>query len=88
MSFGIVDIPDVPDRAGSDFDRAVREKLTSAQPVELPIYTAQQLNALTASIWRGHIVRCSNGDAGSECLAYCTGFNWKVIELGGNISLS
>ena len=88
MSLKIIDIPDVPERTGSDFDRAVRERLTSEHTSKLPVFTTQYLNTLTASLYRGHLVRCSNGDAGSECLAYCDGFNWKVIQLGSNVSIS
>lgn len=88
MSLRIIDIPEVPNRDGNEFDRSVRNKLTSAQPVKLPEFTYQELTALTARVWEGYIVRCSNGDAGDECLAYCDGFNWKVIDLGSSISLS
>jgi len=88
MSLGIIDIPDAPSRSGSHFDRAVKEKLDSAQPVKLPIFTTQQLNSLTARLFAGYIVRCSNGDAGDECIAYCNGFTWKVLQLGDNIALS
>lgn len=87
MSLGIIDIPDVPERDGNDFDESVKERLTSAHPVKLPIYTVQQLNLLTPITFKGYIVRCSNGDAGAECVTYCDGFNWKVITLGSNISL-
>ena len=88
MSLNIIDIPDVPQRDGNDFDNAVKERLTSAHPTKLPIYTVQELEDLTASLFKGYLVRCSNGDAGSECLAYCDGFNWKAIQLGSNIALS
>ena len=88
MRLNIIDIPDIPERDGNDFDRAVKERLTSAHPVKLPIYTVQQLDVLTPRLFEGYIVRCSNGDAGSSCLSYCDGFNWKVVQLGSNISLS
>ena len=88
MSLSIVDIPEPAPRPGNDFDRAVKEKLTSAQPVKLPVLTVQQLNALTARAFEGYLVRCSNGDAGDECLAYCTGQKWVVIQLGSKISLT
>ena len=88
MSLELIDIPDVPARDGNEFDKAVKERLTSAHPVKLPIYTVQQLEVLTARLFEGYIVRCSNGDAGDSCLAYCDGFNWKVVSLGSNIALS
>jgi hypothetical protein len=87
MTLNVIDMPDVPARIGSDFDRAVRERLTSAHPVNLPSFTVQQLEVLTPRLYEGYLVKCSNGDGGGECLAYCDGFNWKVVELGGNIAL-
>lgn len=81
-------IPDVPNREGEIFDKAVKERMETRVPAELPVFTYQELSALTASLYQGDLVRCSNGDAGDECLAYCDGFNWKVIALGSNIALS
>lgn len=88
MSLNIIDIPDVPIRDGDDFDRAVKERLISEHPSLLPIFTVQQLDALTARLFKGYLVRCSNGNAGAECLAYCDGFNWQIVALAGNISLT
>jgi hypothetical protein len=88
MSLNIVDIPEVEQRPGDYFDRAVRERLVNAHPLKLPIYSTQELKTLTAKLFAGYLVGCSNGDAGDECLAYCDGFNWKVVALGDNISLS
>jgi hypothetical protein len=88
MSLDIIDIGNVPNRDGSDFDHAVKERLISAQPVKLSIFTYQQLTELDERLYAGYLVRCSNGDAGAECLAYCDGFNWKVVDLGSNIALS
>jgi hypothetical protein len=90
MAIVISQIPDVYGASPSlaAFIRAVKTRLTGAQPVKLPVYTTEQLNAETARLHEGKIVRCSNGNAGSECLAYCDGLNWKIIELGGDISSS
>ena len=81
-------IPDIPNRPGTEFDRAVKERLEIPFPVKLPIYTVQKLQTLTAKLYPGHIVRCSNGDAGDECLAYCTGQKWVAIQLASKISLT
>ena len=92
MSLDIIDLPEAPDRSmeqsGNEFDRAVKERLTSSHPVKLPVFTVQYLEGLTARSFKGYIVRCSNGDAGDECLAYCTGQNWKVIQLADKISMT
>ena len=80
------DLPGVPDRQGSGFDRAVKERLEKPWPSELPEYTVQELEALTTSKYAGTLVRCSNGDRGKECLAFCDGFNWKIIWATANIS--
>lgn len=82
-----VPLPDAPERAGSLFDRVVKERLETPLPVSLPVYTYQELKALTPANYAGVLVRCSNGHAGFECLAYCNGRAWKVIELGASISL-
>jgi len=88
MRLVTTDLPDVPERPGDDFDRAVFERLAYAHPMRLPTYTVQELNSLTAGLYEGYIVRCSNGDAGDPCLAYCNGRVWKVISLGDTIALS
>jgi hypothetical protein len=77
----------IPDTADRDFLRAVKSRFETKVPLELPIYTVQHLQTLTAANYAGHVVRCSNGDAGSECLAYCDGFNWRVVQIGSNVSL-
>ena len=46
--------------------------------------TVTELNALTSV--EGDIAYCSNGDAGSKCVAVYDGSNWKVISLGSTIS--
>ena len=84
-------IPDIPKdtpNAMVKFFRAIKNRLDKPQAVELPVYTAQDLNATTARLHAGKLVRCSNGDTGDECLAYCDGFNWKVVQLGSTVSIS
>lgn len=46
--------------------------------------TLAQLNSLSAS--EGDVAYCSNGDAGSKCVAVYNGTAWKVISLGATIS--
>lgn len=36
--------------------------------------------------FKGCMVYVSNGSAGSPCLAYSNGTNWKVVALGSNIA--
>jgi len=83
-----ITIPDLPNRTGTEFDRAVKERLETPCPSKLPIHTVQELQALTAKNHTGYLVRCSNGNAGDECLAYCDGFKWVVVALGARISLT
>lgn len=78
----------IPDTTNKGFASAVKARLETQTPVELPVYTVQHLNTLTTRNYAGTLVRCSNGDSGSECLAFCDGFNWRVIALGSNISLT
>jgi hypothetical protein len=46
--------------------------------------TVTELNALTPA--EGDIAYCSNGDAGSKCIAVYNGTDWKVVSLGATIS--
>jgi hypothetical protein len=77
----------LPDAPKDEFSRAVRTKLEAFEPVRLPSYTVQQLNDTTPSMYSGYLVRCSNGNSGAECLAFCDGFKWKIIDIGNEISL-
>jgi hypothetical protein len=52
--------------------------------IELPEYTVAGLPSPTSNTRR--IVYCSNGDAGSQCLAFSDGSFWKVIAIGANVS--
>jgi hypothetical protein len=47
--------------------------------------TVSQLNAV-ATPQEGDVAYCSNGDAGSKCLAVYNGTAWKRIALGATIS--
>lgn len=40
----------------------------------------------TASSYTGHVVYCSDGDAGSPCLAVSNGANWLRVALGTAVS--
>ena len=77
----------LPDAPKDEFSRAVKTKLEAFEPVKLPSYTTQQLNDTTPSMYSGYLVRCSNGNSGAECLAFCNGFKWLLVELGSEISL-
>lgn len=46
--------------------------------------TVAELEALAAG--EGDIAYCSNGDAGSKCIAVYDGTNWKVVALASTIS--
>jgi hypothetical protein len=46
--------------------------------------TTAELEALTAA--QGDIAYCSDGDAGSKCLAVYDGTNWLRVSLGSAIS--
>jgi hypothetical protein len=87
MTLRSVPLPDAPERPGSQFDRAVKERFETALPMRLPSYTYQQLTALTPAAYEGVMVVCSNGDNGRPCLAFCTGTAWKRLAWGENISL-
>jgi len=46
--------------------------------------TVAQLTALSAI--QGDVAYCSDGDAGSKCIAVYDGSAWKVVSLGATIS--
>lgn len=46
--------------------------------------TVAQLNALSSI--QGDVAYCSDGDAGSKCIAVYDGSAWKVVSLGSTIS--
>ena len=70
-----------------DTQTFTNKSLTEAL-LSLPEYTQVELDngtTLNVATYDGYLVRCSDGDSGSECLAYSNGTNWKVIALGANI---
>lgn len=52
----------------------------------LPTYTVAQLAAFSATTYAGALVRCSNGNAGADCLALASGGSWLRIPLGAAVS--
>ena len=62
-----------------------REHLNSLlAPAVVPTFTVATLPS--AATYKGQILQCSNGSAGSNCLAWSDGTNWKVIALGATCS--
>jgi hypothetical protein len=53
--------------------------------INLNPQTVAQLTAIATPV-AGDVAYCSNGDAGSACIAVYSGSNWKVVGLGSNIS--
>lgn len=47
--------------------------------------TVAELNARTDQA-EGDVAYCSDGDAGSKCIAIYNGTDWKVVSLGATIS--
>ena len=82
------DVPDKLDQALKEFLQAVISILETAEEVQLKTYSVQELNSLTAKNHAYQVVRCTNGDAGDECVAYCNGFAWYVLELGSKVARS
>jgi hypothetical protein len=56
------------------------EEILNLQP-----QTVAQLNGRTDQA-EGDVAYCSNGDAGSKCIAVYNGTDWKVVSLGATIS--
>jgi hypothetical protein len=56
------------------------EEILNLQP-----QTVAQLNGRTDQA-EGDVAYCSNGDAGSKCIAIYNGTDWKVVSLGATIS--
>ena len=78
--------PETKDANLNSFLWAIKNRLESPYPLHLGSHSVGELNALSKRQFANHVVSCSNGNAGDECLAYCDGFNWYVIELGSEIS--
>lgn len=57
--------------------------------VTLPSYTVAELVGIdpTAAANIGKWVHCSNGAAGSECMAYCNGTSWLRVLLGAAVAV-
>jgi len=60
------------------------ERITVKNIVNLYPQTVAALSSVTGS--EGDVAFCSNGDAGSPCLAVYDGSNWLVVSLGSTIS--
>jgi len=60
-------------------------KVALEEILNLAPQTVTQLNARTDQA-EGDIAYCSNGDAGSKCIAIYNGTDWKVVSLGSTIS--
>lgn len=59
-------------------------RVTVEDILKLTPQTVTELEGITA--FEGDIAYCSNGDAGSKCIAVYDGSDWKVISLGSTIS--
>jgi hypothetical protein len=59
-------------------------RVTIEDILKLTPLTVSELEALTA--FEGDIAYCSNGAAGSKCLAVYNGTDWKVVSFGATIS--
>ena len=53
--------------------------------IQLPSYTVAEAAAL-GNVASGQVIYCSNGDAGTPCLAVYSVNAWRVVSLGANIS--
>ena len=60
-------------------------KVNLEEILNLSPQTVTQLNARSDQA-EGDVAYCSNGDAGSKCIAIYDGSNWKVVSLGATIS--
>lgn len=60
--------------------------MATVQSLQLPTYTVAQANSL-ANTANGQIIYVSNGDFGNPCLAVYSIDAWKIVSLGGNITI-
>jgi hypothetical protein len=60
--------------------------MSTLQSAQLPSYTVTQANAL-GNVANGQVIYCSNGDSGGPCLAVYSVNAWKIVSLGGNITV-
>ena len=63
-----------------DTDKVLIQDIINLNP-----QTVAQLNARTDAA-EGDVAYCSDGDAGSKCIAVYNGTNWVVVSLGSAIS--
>ena len=61
------------------------DKVEIQHIINLNPQTVAQLNARTDQA-EGDVAYCSDGDAGSKCIAIYNGTDWKVVSLGSTIS--
>lgn len=58
----------------------------ASDPVQLPDLSVAELPSASAN--PASVVYCSNGDAGSPCLAVSDGTNWRRVALGAAVAAS
>jgi len=61
------------------------DKVEIQHIINLNPQTVAQLSARTDAA-EGDVAYCSDGDAGSKCIAIYNGTDWKVVSLGSTIS--
>ena len=61
------------------------DKVNIEHIINLNAQTVAELNARTDQT-AGDIAYCSDGDAGSACIAVYNGTDWKAVSLGATIS--
>jgi hypothetical protein len=87
----MISLPDIPENLPEglgDFLQVLKNKLETPEEIQLKTYSVQELESLTAKNYAYRVVRCTNGDAGAECIAYCDGFAWYAIELKAKVARS
>lgn len=90
-SSGVIPDAQIPDSISSDAGNDITlspdsQRVTIFYLASLQPRTVAQLGNISAT--DGDVSYCSNGDAGSPCLAVYNGTNWKKIAFGANISAS
>lgn len=76
-------------RRGKNGSRSVKKalaKLETGEALALPSYAVAALPAAASN--SGRIVHCTNGAAGSPCLAYSNGTSWLRVLLGAAVAIS
>lgn len=69
-----------------DLGVLLHEQANPQHPTALATFAVADLPA--AADYTGHAVFCSNGAAGSPCMAVSDGTNWKVADGSANVSAS